>query len=70
MRLFNSFFDTETVDILKEFTASNKPYVKASAVVGIKGLKKMMLDLVSKFSGRTFKQCDTREEAAKWLAQQ
>ena len=66
----NAYFDKETVDILKDFTASNRPYVKASAVVGITGLKKMMLELVSKFSNRTFKQCETREEAVAWLVKQ
>ena len=63
----DSYFDNETISILKKFTASNKPYVKASAVIGIAGLKKMMLEIISKFSGRTFKQYRTREEAATWL---
>jgi len=66
----HSYFDKETIDILKDFAASNRPYVRASAVVGITGLKKMMLDIVSKFSGRTFKQCSTREEAVEWLVKQ
>ncbi len=65
-----SFFDTETINILKEFTASNKAYVRASAVVGITGLMKMMLDIISRFSGRNFKQCASREEAIEWLIQQ
>ncbi|MBN1779885.1 STAS/SEC14 domain-containing protein [bacterium] len=66
----DSYFNNATIDMLKEFTAGNKSYVRASAVVGITGLKKVMLNFISKFSSRTFKQSDTREEAMDWLVQQ
>lgn len=65
-----TFYDPESIQILKDFTKSNKPYVKASAVVGITGLKKIALETISRFSGRTFQACNTREEALAWLARQ
>lgn len=65
-----AFYNPESIQLLKEFTKSNKPYVKASAVVGITGLKKIALETISRFSGRSFQVCNTKEEAVSWLARQ
>jgi hypothetical protein len=53
---------------MKEFTKHNKPYVKASAVVGISGIKKIIFHAVMLFSGRKIHACDTLEQAKDWLA--
>ncbi|MBN2414677.1 hypothetical protein JXO52_02495 [bacterium] len=63
-------FDQEVVNAVKDFTISNKPYVKAAAVVGITGLLKIALLAVKTFSGRDFRTFDTREEALEWLVAQ
>lgn len=62
-------FDTKLTDAMKEFAAHNKPYVKASAVVGITGLKKIIYDAVLMFSKRKISTFDNIESAKSWLTQ-
>jgi hypothetical protein len=62
-----SRFDSEVINALKEFTKGNEPYVKAAAVVGVKGLQKVILDAVSLFSSREFATFDDIEEAKEYL---
>jgi len=52
---------------MKVFTAQNKPYVKAAAVVGVTGLKKILFDAVMVFSKRKIHAFDNRETAKAWL---
>lgn len=60
-------FDTEVGNRLKEFTSHNKPYVRASAVIGVTGLKKIMFDAINRFSGRNLRAFDNKHEAISWL---
>jgi hypothetical protein len=64
----NARFNPEVSQKMKEYAAHNKPYVKASALVGIVGLKKIILDGVMLFSKRKFHTFDTVEQAKDWLA--
>lgn len=64
----NALFNEEISQKMKEFTAHNKPYVKAAAVVGITGLKKIIFDAVLLFSKRKLHTFDTIEQAKDWLA--
>jgi hypothetical protein len=66
----NSHYDQDILETLKQFAASNKPYVKAAAAVGIKGLLGIGLTVVNRFSGRNLKPFSNREEAMDWLVQQ
>lgn len=52
---------------LKEFTALNKPHVRAAAVVGVTGLKKTLLEGVMLFSQRRLPIFENREAAKAWL---
>ena len=61
-------FSPETIQKLKELTRGNKPYVKASAVVGITGLYKVVISAVSLFSERRFHMFDDVEAAKNFLA--
>ena len=45
-------FDTRIREIALEYLKSNKPYTKYGAVVGMDGIKKIMLTNVFKLSGR------------------
>lgn len=65
----NTAFNTKVSDAMKEFVMHNKPYVVASAVVGVTGLKKIIYNAVMKFSGRTLTAFDGIPEAKDWLAQ-
>jgi hypothetical protein len=48
----------------------NKPYVRAAAVVGITGLKRVIFNAVIAFSRRKLVTFDDRETAKKWLKEQ
>ncbi len=60
-------FDTTVGTRLKEFTAHNKPFVRASAVLGVTGLKKIIFDAVNTFSGRNIRAFDNEHAAINWL---
>jgi len=56
--------------IIKDFTAHNKPYIKASAVVGVEGLRKVIYNAAMAFSGRRISAFATLDQAKDWLAAQ
>ena len=63
-----SSFSSETISRLKELARDNAPYVEASAIVGVSGLYKVVLNAVSMFSKRRFFLFDTVDEAKDFLA--
>jgi len=61
----------ELSNLMKEFTSHNRPYVKAGAVLGVTGLKKVTFNAVLLFSGRrNLHLFDSMDEAKDWLAKQ
>ena len=66
----DAHYDSAATDAVKKFSASNKPYVKASAVVGITGMKKIIFTGIITATGRKMNLCNTRAEALDWLAKQ
>jgi len=64
----NARFNEAVGDGLKQFTAHNKPYVKAGAVVGVTGLKRIIFSAVVTFSRRNIEAFDDIEQAKHWLA--
>jgi hypothetical protein len=63
----NARFNEQVGDQLKQFTAHNKPYVKAGAVVGVTGLKRIIFSAVVTFSRRNLETFDDLEQAKHWL---
>ena len=63
----DAVYDLEFIEKLKEFADGNKPYVRASAVVGLDGLQKVVYNAVALFSRRTFPVFDDIEKAKDWL---
>ncbi len=59
-----------TIRVLKDLAVSNKPYVKASAAIGLNSVQKVQLDIIMKFSGRNFPTFNTFNDAAEWLVSQ
>jgi len=55
---------------VKAFSLHNKPYVKAAAVVGIEGVKQIILNSVELASRREFQVFDAVDAAKDWLAEQ
>lgn len=59
-----------TIRVLKDLAVANKPFVKASAAIGLSSLQKVELDIIMKFSGRSFPTFNSVQEAAEWLVRQ
>ena len=52
---------------LKELTTHNRPYVRAAAVVGVTGIKRIIFEAVISFSQRKISTFDTVDKAKQWL---
>jgi hypothetical protein len=48
----------------------NAPHVKAAALVGVKGLRKIVFDAITRVTGRAYVTFESRERALDWLAMQ
>lgn len=59
----NARFSPEVTEAMKEYVAGNKPYVVAAAVVGVTGLKQILLNSIMKFTRRKLIAFDTKEQA-------
>lgn len=66
----NTGFDSAVSSMIKEYAQHNTPYVKASALVGISGLQKVILTAVKKMTGRDYYLAYAMEEALEWLVKQ
>ena len=62
-----SEFDLDMLDALIALASGDKPFIRASAVVGAEGLYEKARDAIERLSQRDFKKFDTREEAMEWL---
>jgi hypothetical protein len=61
-------FATENVlSAFKEAAAKNGPLIRASAIVGLRGAQKHLLNIVNKFEGLGAKPFDTEDEARSGL---
>lgn len=66
-----SRFNVDVVEAMKELASHNKPFVIATALVGVSGLQRVILESVVKLTGRrNLKQMPSRAEAFDWLAAQ
>ena len=65
--LTDSFIVGDASKYLKQSTKLGKSFVKKSAVIGITGAKKVILNIINVFSGYQTKAFDTAEEAKDWL---
>ena len=64
-------FDTKTKELVAQWTEHNKPYVKYGAVVGMDGIKKIMVNAIFAISGRkNMSSASTKEEAIERLLKQ
>jgi hypothetical protein len=63
-------YDVTGVEAQKNYSSAVAPYVRASAAVGIDGLKKIILRSVARITSRNIKLFDDLESAKDWLATQ
>jgi len=67
----NIMFDTETKEIAGNCLRHNDPYVKCGGVIGLDGIKKIMVNAMLKLGGRNNIQFfHTREQALEGLLRQ
>ena len=64
----NTRFNADTISKFKAMTDVTGEYVKASAVIGIKGLQKIAYDAVMRISKTMAPLFGSKEEAMNWLA--
>ena len=64
-----TFGTPKVIDALKNAAALMKPHTKKTAVVGVAGIKKVLMNAVNMFSGLGAKAFDTEQEAKDWLVQ-
>lgn len=60
-------YDTGTVEDMKQYSIDNKPYSNKCAIVGLDGLKKIILQAIITFSGRNFALFNDIESAKEYL---
>ncbi len=66
----NVMFNTQMAELFKNYANHNTPYVKASALVGITGIQKVVLSTVKRLTNRDYQLFDSLEEAKEWIIKQ
>lgn len=61
---------SELIEPSKDYMNHNKPYVKASALIGFNPLNRVVLNSLIRFSGRQILFFDSKEKALDWLIEQ
>lgn len=65
----DAHFILEDYQVMEDFVASNTPYIKVAALVGMNGFMKIAAKDISKNTGRSFHLFNTREEALEYLVE-
>lgn len=63
-------FDSDVARTMQGYAEHNTPYVKASALVGISGIQKVVLTAIKTLTKREFYLANTMDEAIAWLVRQ
>ena len=66
----NAHYNREATNHLKAFSNAVTPYIKASAAVGVSGIKRIVLQSLMRISGRDIKVFDSADQAKDWLVEQ
>ena len=66
----NAVYNSLTSTVIKDFAEHNTKYVKASAVIGVDGIKGALLKTVSLITHRDIKNFANQSEALDWLVTQ
>jgi hypothetical protein len=63
----DTILSSEVMDFAKESSARMTKYICKEAIVGVSGVRQVLLEAVSRFSGRQFATFDDIEAAKDWL---
>jgi hypothetical protein len=65
----NTFVSKEFVELAKEKGGESKEVTKKAAIIGIEGIRKLLLHVVNTVSGNSRKPFNSIEEAKDWLVE-
>jgi hypothetical protein len=65
----NAKINTAVLEAAKEYGKMAKPYIAKSAIVGVDGIRNVMLQGIIQISNINLKQFDTIEKAKDWLVE-
>ncbi|MCD4814262.1 STAS/SEC14 domain-containing protein [bacterium] len=65
----NAQFSPASMIVLKKIAGTTAPYIKKYAIVGVKGIKKILFKAVQVVSTTSLEAFDSLEEAKKWLVE-
>ncbi|HBE72712.1 MAG TPA: hypothetical protein DDW31_01185 [candidate division Zixibacteria bacterium] len=63
-------YDVNGVEAMKNYSNAITPYVRASTVLGVGGIKRVILRTITRLTGRNIMPFDDMERAKDWLAAQ
>lgn len=66
----DTHFNSEIKDLFTSYITSNKPFVKARAILGVSGLKQVLYNGMLKFTGDNIRAFSNPEDAKNWLVNQ
>lgn len=64
----NMHFNGQIKDLFVEYVRGNAPYVRHSAITGVDGLRRIVLNGVLKMTGRDVRCHESLDQAKLWLA--
>jgi len=68
--VFETEYNTEIIQAMKEFLKHNQPYVKASAVIGLGKYYQIIFQGILTLTGRSVNTFNDKQSALEWLATQ
>ncbi|MEN8905443.1 MAG: hypothetical protein ABF289_05740 [Clostridiales bacterium] len=68
--LTSTGFDKEISNAFKDYAKHNTPYVKASVLIGLSGMQKVIFEIVKKVTKRNYFLTNSLEEGKEWLINQ
>jgi hypothetical protein len=63
----DTILSSEVMDFVKQSSARATKHIRKEAIIGMTGIRQVLLDAVSRFSGRRFTVFDDVEVAKDWL---
>ena len=66
----DTVYDADIVKTFKEYAKHNGPHIKASALVGLSGMQKVIFFTIKTFTGREFYLAKDFSDAQDWLVLQ
>ncbi len=66
----NAHYNMKAANVMKSFSKTITPYIIASAAVGVTGIKKVILQSLTRLSGREIKIFENQKDAMNWLVDQ